>query len=98
MLNHYSTDHYSTDRPTTDEGKVSKQKTFELSSIVTRDINNEQNFPQDSANLSLPISVGGLGANLSLFNLALFSVQVNVSQGGDSQSISVNGGTQTQSH
>ena len=58
----------------------------------------QANFPQGAMNTSLPLSVGGIGINLSLINFALFSVQVNISNGGDSQSISVNGITQNQSN
>lgn len=61
--------------------RLSKQGTVSPSSIT------------DSTEITgadLPISIGGIGMNISFINLCLFSLQVNVSHGGDSSSIEVN--------
>ena len=72
-----------------------KEKKSKETNVKALSSNINGTFPQIAANNSVPVSVGSLGANLSLINLALFAVQVNVAKGGDSQSISVNGFTQS---
>lgn len=46
--------------------------------------------PKETIDPALPLSIGGIGMNVSFINLCLFSLQVNVSHGGDAPSIEVN--------